>query len=119
MIGNELLNPDSIAVIGASNELSKPGGKILKNIIDGNYDGKLYAVNPKEDVIQGINCTKDINDIEHVDLAILAIAAKYIPDTVEILTQQKGTRAFIILSRLPLGRKTRVFLHDQDLHFRF
>jgi acetyltransferase len=98
MINQQLLNPKSIAVIGASNDISKPGGKVLTNIISGNFKGKLYASNPKEDEIQGIISYKDINDLPETDLAIIAIAAKYCPQTVEILAKQKNTRAFIILS---------------------
>jgi acetyltransferase len=98
MITNELLNPKSIVVVGASNDIEKPGGKILKNIIDGNFKGFLYVSNPKEDEIQGVKSYRNSSDLPQVDLAILAIAAKYIPDTVELLTQQKGTKAFIILS---------------------
>jgi acetyltransferase len=98
MITNELLNPKSIVVVGASNDIEKPGGKILKNIIDGNFKGSLYVSNPKEDEIQGVKSYRNSSDLPQVDLAILAIAAKYIPDTVELLTQQKGTKAFIILS---------------------
>jgi len=98
MITNELLNPKSIVVVGASNDIEKPGGKILKNIIDGNFKGSLYVSNPKEDEIQGVKSYRNPADLPQVDLAILAIAAKYIPETVELLTQQKGTKAFIILS---------------------
>ena len=98
MITNELLNPKSIVVVGASNDIEKPGGKILKNIIDGNFKGSLYVSNPKEDEIQGVKSYRNPADLPQVDLDILAIAAKYIPDTVELLTQQKGTKAFIILS---------------------
>ncbi|MFZ4399353.1 MAG: CoA-binding protein, partial [Bacteroidales bacterium] len=98
MITKELFNPSSIVVIGASNDIEKPGGKILKNIIDGHYKGSLYVSNPKEDEIQGIKSYRNPSDLPQVDLAVIAIAAKYIPDTVELLTQQKGTKAFIILS---------------------
>ncbi len=98
MLTKELLAPKSIVVVGASNDVSKPGGKILKNILDGNFAGNVYVVNPKEDEIQGVKCHKDVKDLPQVDLAVLAIAAKYCPDTVEILTKEKGTRGFIILS---------------------
>lgn len=98
MITNELLNPKSIVVVGASNDIEKPGGKILKNIIDGQFKGSLYVSNPKEDEIQGVKSFRNPADLPKVDLAIIAIAAKYIPDTIELLTQQKGTKAFIILS---------------------
>jgi acyl-CoA synthetase (NDP forming) len=54
MINEKLINPESIAVIGGSDDLFKPGGKILKNIIEGRFAGKLYVVNPKQDIVQGI-----------------------------------------------------------------
>jgi len=98
MITQQLLNPKSIAVIGASNDVSKPGGKILKNIIDGNFAGQLYVVNPKETEIQGISCFSKVEDLPETDLAILAIAAKFCPQTVEVLTKQKNTKGIIILS---------------------
>lgn len=98
MINKQLLNPQSIAVIGASNEIRKTGGKVLKNLIDGNFKGKLYVVNPKEEQVQGITSYKDVAQLPQTDLAILAIAAKYCPETVEILVKEKQTRAFIILS---------------------
>ena len=98
MINDKLFNPKSIVVVGASNDVTKPGGKILKNIIDGNYQGKLYITNLKESVVQGINGFKDISDLPQVDLACIAIAAKYIPETVEVLARKKGTKAFIIIS---------------------
>ncbi len=98
MINQQLINPSSIVVVGASNDITKPGGKILKNIIDGNFKGELYVTNLKEDMVQGIKSYKDPAELPQVDLAVMAIAAKFIPETVEILTLQKGTRAFIILS---------------------
>ncbi len=98
MITTQLLNPKSIAVIGASNETRKTGGKVLKNLIDGNFKGKLFVVNPKEEQVQGIVSYKDVSQLPQTDLAILAIAAKYCPETVEILVKEKQTRAFIILS---------------------
>ncbi len=98
MITKALIQPRSIAVIGGSNETRKPGGKVLKNILEQNFGGDVYVVNPKEDNIQGIQCHKDVKDLPEVDLAILAIAAKYCPDTVDVLTKEKGTKAIIILS---------------------
>ena len=98
MITKELLDPKSIVVVGGSNDIHKPGGKVLKNLIDGNYKGKLYVLNPKEDSVQGIKSYRNINDLPDVDLAIIAIAAKYTPDTVRELAYKKHTKAFIILS---------------------
>jgi len=98
MINDKLINPSSITVVGGSEDLLKPGGKILKNIIEGGYSGDLFAVNPKQDCIQGVKSYRDIKDIPSVDLAILAIPAKSCYDTVGILVNEKNTRSFIIIS---------------------
>ncbi|MCK5169556.1 MAG: acetate--CoA ligase family protein [Bacteroidales bacterium] len=98
MINNQLLNPQSIVVVGGSDNIQSPGGKVLKNILDGNFNGDLYVSNPKNDEIQGVKSYRDLNDLPEIDLAIIAIAAKYCVPTVEILTKKKNTKAFIILS---------------------
>jgi acetate---CoA ligase (ADP-forming) len=98
MINQQLLNPKSIAVIGASNDTRKPGGKILKNIIGGGFQGDLYAVNRNETDVQKIKCFANIDGLPQTDLAVLAIAARYCVDAVETLARQKGTKAFIIIS---------------------
>jgi acetate---CoA ligase (ADP-forming) len=98
MINEKLINPDSIVVVGGSDDLFKPGGKVLKNIIDGKYAGKLYVVNPKQDKIQGIKSFRDLNDIPETNLAILAISASLCLAAVKILVKDKKTRAFIIIS---------------------
>ena len=98
MINEKLLNPQSIAIIGASNTISKPGGKIVKNLLDNQYQGKLFAVNPKEDQVQGIPVVKDLNDLPQVDLAVLAIPARLCLPAVKTMAGEKNTKAFIIIS---------------------
>ena len=98
MINEKLINPDSIVVVGGSDNLFKPGGKVLKNIIEGKFAGKLYVVNPKQDKIQGIKSYRDLNDIPNTDLAILAISANLCLHAVELLVREKQTKAFIIIS---------------------
>ncbi len=98
MINDKLINPDSIVVVGGSEDLLKPGGKILKNIIEGGFRGDLFTVNPKQDCIQGVKSYRDITLIPPVDLAILAIPAKFCYQNIEILVREKAARAFIIIS---------------------
>ncbi|MFO7852700.1 MAG: acetate--CoA ligase family protein [Bacteroidota bacterium] len=98
MINKYLLNPRSIVVVGGSDDISKPGGKVLKNILDGEFKGDLHVINPKSQKIQGLKSYSSPADIPETDLAIIAIAAKYCKQTVDILARQKSTKAFIILS---------------------
>ena len=98
MITNQLLRPASIVVVGASNNVHKPGGAILRNLINGGYTGELRAVNPKETEVQGVTAYADVKDIPDTELAILAIPAQMCPDAVEVLAAEKQVRAFIILS---------------------
>ena len=85
MINEQLLQPKSIVVIGGSNNVHKPGGSIVRNLISGDYQGELRIVNPKEDIIQGQKAFHDVKDIPQTDLAILVVAAKYCPDYVDYL----------------------------------
>ena len=98
MINRELLRPESIVVIGGSNNVHKPGGAIVRNIINGGFDGTLRIVNPKEDEVQGIKVFHDVKELPPTELAILVIPAKMCPDTVETLAAEKDTKAFIIIS---------------------
>ena len=98
MINRKLLAPESIVVCGASSDIHKPGGKVLKNLKDSGFKGKIYAVNPKETEVQGVRCYAKVEDLPNVDCAILAIAAKYCPATVDVLAHQKNTGGFIIVS---------------------
>lgn len=98
MINDKLINPESIVVVGGSEDLFKPGGKVLRNIIDSNFEGNLYVVNPKQDLVQGIISYRDPDQLPHVDLAILAIQAGLCLPVVETLISKKNTRAFIIIS---------------------
>ena len=98
MINQQLLNPKSIAIIGGSNNVHKPGGAVVRNLLSGGYKGMLRIVNPKEDEVQGIKVFHDARELPPTELAILVVAAKYCPEYVELLAKEKQTRAFIIIS---------------------
>ena len=98
MINKQLLQPESIVVIGGSNNKHKPGGAVVRNLLDGGYNGTLRILNPKEDEVQGIKAFHDMKELPPTDLAILVVAAKYCPDYVDYLAAEKNVRAFIIIS---------------------
>lgn len=98
MINQQLLKPESIVVVGGSNNVHKPGGAIVRNLLQGNYQGTLRIINPKEDEVQGIKVYHNPEELPPTDMAILVVAAKFCPGYVEYLAKEKNVRAFIIIS---------------------
>ncbi len=98
MLASELVQPRTIAIVGGSNNLHKPGGMVVRNILKGNFTGQLFIVNPGEKTVQGQKCYAQLKDLPETDLAILAVAAKYCVDAVKFLAHNKHTRGFIVLS---------------------
>lgn len=98
MITKELLDPESIVIVGASNDTSKPGGKVLFNILKNNFAGKIFGVNPKEREVQGVPCFANCNLIPEVSLAIIAIPANQVEAVIRILAYEKKCKAFILFS---------------------
>jgi acyl-CoA synthetase (NDP forming) len=98
MISDKLLNPRSIVVVGGSDDISKAGGKVLKNLLEGSFKGDVYVVNPKTPRVQGLKAYADVSLLPETDMAILAVAARFCPAIVKTLATEKGTGGFIILS---------------------
>jgi len=96
MIRKELIHPEQIVVIGGSNKTSKPGGNCIRNLINGGYKGALYAVNPTETEVQGLKCYRNVSDIPPTDLAIISIPSHLCLDTITVLAEEKGVKAFIM-----------------------
>lgn len=98
MLNKQMLDPKSIVVVGGSNDVRKPGGKIVKNLVSGNFKGEIHIVNPKDTKIQRLKSYPSVKVIPSSDLAILAIPAKYCLDAITSLIEEKHTKAFIIIS---------------------
>ena len=99
MITKQLISPKSIVVVGGSEDVHKPGGAILENLLSTRFKGNIYVVNPKASgEIRGCRTFLNIDGIPEVDLAILAIPAKFCVGTVETLCYKKNCGAIIIIS---------------------
>lgn len=84
----ELLSPSSVAIIGASNDESKLGGMLTKNMINAGYKGRLYPINPKGGEIMGLKAYTSIAEVgEPVDLAVVAVKAPLVPGEITKLGQ--------------------------------
>lgn len=93
-----LFNPRSIAVVGASHDAKKIGHAVLDNLIRFNYKGELYPVNPSGSEILGLKPSPSVSQIgKPVDLAVLAIPARAVPEAV-IDCSAGGVKAVVILS---------------------
>jgi len=56
-------DPKSVAVVGASRQKGKVGHEVLRNIVEGGFEGKIYPVNPKADEIDGLACFPDLKGL--------------------------------------------------------
>ena len=93
---DKIFNPQSIAVIGASNDKDSVGYGIFKNLKD--YNGEIYPVNIKRKIIQGKKAYKKISEIkEKIDLAIIATPAPNVPSLVEECGK-KGVSTVVIIT---------------------
>ncbi len=90
--------PKSVAVIGASSTIGKIGNVIFQNFVMGHFKGKVYPINPRLDEIIGIKCYASVKDIpEEIDLAIIAIPAKFVPQVMQECGE-KGVKCVIVVS---------------------
>ena len=93
-----LFTPKSVALFGASDRQDSVGGIVLRNLLDSDYKGRIYPVNPKRDEVQGQKAYASLADIhDPVDLAVVATPAATIPDIVESCGEH-GVGMMLILS---------------------
>lgn len=90
--------PRSIAVIGASDDPTKIGGRPIRNLVVGGYGGRILPINPRYDRVQGLPAFANIADVDvPVDLAIISLPAHSVPDAVRACADS-GVKAAIVFS---------------------
>jgi len=112
-----LFAPRSVAVVGASQDVNKIRGRLLKTLVDGGFGGPIYPVNPSSASIQGLSAYPDVTALpEAVDLVLIAVAAEQVLAVLEQCAR-RGCRAAAIFSAgangLPHGER----LQDQVAEF--
>jgi len=96
---NRIMRPNSVAVIGASAEEGKIGNSVMKNLINGGYQGKIYPIHPKADEIMGRKAYKSVKDVPGtVDVAVFAIPAKFVAQALAECGEKKIPGAVLIPS---------------------
>lgn len=93
-----LFTPESVALYGASDRVDSVGGIVFKNLMTSGFKGRIYAINPKRDVVQGEKAFSSLDEIEElVDLVVVATPAGSIPAIVEACGE-RGVKMMLILS---------------------
>lgn len=96
---NRIMRPDSIAVIGASAEDGKIGNSVMKNLVKGGYQGKIYPIHPKAAEILGYKAYKSVKDVEgEIDTAVFCIPAKFVAAALIECGEKKIAGAVLIPS---------------------
>ncbi|HSC99859.1 MAG TPA: acetate--CoA ligase family protein [Casimicrobiaceae bacterium] len=94
---NRIMKPDSVAVIGASAEAGKIGNSVMKNLINGGYQGKLYPIHPKADEIMGHKAYRSVKDVPgDIDVAVFAIPAKFVAQAL-VEVGEKGIPGAVLI----------------------
>ncbi len=90
-------NPESIAIVGASQKAGKVGYEITTNLMKSGYEGILYPINNKTDEIEGLKCYPDLEAIGQTpDLVIIIVPAKVVPSIMEQCVRVKVKSVIII-----------------------
>ena len=97
-ISRAFFDPRSVAVIGASRDPSKVGGSVLANLRAAGFAGRIWPVNPRGDVVQGLPATASLLAVDGpVDLAVIAVPAPAVlPALKECVA--KGVRGAVVIS---------------------
>jgi acetyl coenzyme A synthetase (ADP forming)-like protein len=96
---NRIMKPDAVAVIGASAENGKIGNSIMKNLINGGYQGAIYPIHPSATEILGKRAYPSVKDVPGIiDVAVFAIPAKFVAQALTEVGEKKIPGAVLIPS---------------------
>ncbi len=93
-----LFYPQSIAIIGASSEEKAVGNDIVENLVKQGYQGKIYPVNPKIELLHGLKTYQSVEDLpDSIDLVVLAVPAKIVIPEIN-KAAKKGAKVALVIS---------------------
>ena len=93
-----IFQPDSVAIVGATDQPTKHGNRIVRNLKSFGFEGKIYPINPTKEEIEGLPAYKSIEDVPgNVDLAIIVVSSTLVPDILE-QCGRKNVKSAVIVS---------------------
>ena len=93
-----IMKPASIAVIGASSKPHTIGSDIIKRLLEYGFQGNLYPVNPKGEMVEGMKCFTNVKEIPaSVDMALIVINSKFVLQAIDDC-YEKGVKGVVIIS---------------------
>ncbi|MEM2793657.1 MAG: CoA-binding protein, partial [Candidatus Methanomethylicia archaeon] len=93
-----LIEPESVAVVGASRNPAKLGAIVLRNLINLGFNGRIYPVNPNANEIMGLKAYPSVKSIpDNVDLAVIVVPAPQVLDVVRDCVEKK-VKGIVIIS---------------------
>jgi acyl-CoA synthetase (NDP forming) len=96
---NRIMRPKAVAVVGASAENGKIGNSVMKNLINGGYQGAIYPIHPSAESIMGKKAYKSVKDVPvDIDVAVFAIPAKFVAQALTEVGEKKIPGAVLIPS---------------------
>ena len=92
-----ILSPKSVAIVGVSSDAQKVGSVLLRNLLEGGYNGKVYPINPKYEELQGRKAYPDILSVEEeIDLVCIALPYQFVEEIVDQCVEKKVKTVLIV-----------------------
>lgn len=93
-----LFEPRSIAVVGVSDDIARPGSQAVRALLANGFQGKIFPVNPKYETFEGLKCYGSVSEIEEpVDLVVVGVPAKGVLAVLEA-SAERGVPFAVVLS---------------------
>jgi len=92
-----LLNPGTVAVVGASNTESKPGNVLFRNVLQNDFDGQIYPINPSADQVLGVDAYPSVTDVPtDIDTVLFAVPGPVIADVLPDCAEKNVTSIVVV-----------------------
>ena len=110
----EIMSPKSIAIVGASDNKTRIGGRPLSNMIEKGFSGEIYPINPNRDHVQGMRAYSSLLDVkEELDFILVAVPSKLVVPVLEQAVIKKAKTALIFSSGFSeIGGQGEIFQNE-------